>query len=294
MTSDGARLWTSSSGPDGAPGVVFVHGGPGLWDYLGPFADLAAGFARTHRYDQRGCGRSGPAGDHGMARYVADLDELRAHFGYERWHVVGHSFGAMLALDYAAAHPERVAGLVYCSGVGLRWPAHREAFGVRAAALRNPAHEARRAELRSRARSWAEEVEWRVLTWLPDFADRAAAPGVARELARMPFAVHQESHTALNAETDARTEAEERAICARVTGPVHLVHGAADPRPADGVHELAAALPRAELLVLDGAGHHPWHERPDVLRELLRDVVRAGQPAASSRNRSSTAPTPSR
>ncbi|OLT10149.1 hypothetical protein BJF78_29260 [Pseudonocardia sp. CNS-139] len=127
----------------------------------------------------------------------------------------------------------------------------------------------------ARDRRPAEEVEWRTLSWIPDFADPVAAPRLAGALAAMPYAVNAAANAAINAETDARTLAAERAICARVTAPVVIVHGAADPRPSDGVKELAAALPRAELTLLDGAGHHPWQERPDEVRAVLRELVGA-------------------
>jgi pimeloyl-ACP methyl ester carboxylesterase len=84
-----------------------------------------AGLVSTHRYDQRGCGRSSLNDDYRMDRFVADLEELREHFGYERWAVFGHSFGGTLGLAYASAHPGRVTALVYCNGVGLDCPRHR-------------------------------------------------------------------------------------------------------------------------------------------------------------------------
>jgi proline iminopeptidase len=81
--SDGATLWTAISNTAGAhkPGMVFLHGGAGTWDYLGPVADMVAKTVRTHRYDQRACGRSSASEDYSLARYVADLHELRQHFG---------------------------------------------------------------------------------------------------------------------------------------------------------------------------------------------------------------------
>jgi proline iminopeptidase len=275
--SDGATLWTCSAGPADAPAMVFLHGGPGLWDYLAPLAELAGPEIRTHGYDQRGCGRSGPSDDHRMERYAADLDELRTHFGHERWYVVGHSFGAILALRYAARFPQRVNGLVLCNGVGLNWARHRAAHGPRAAARLAPEQRARRDELSGRNRTPEEEFEWRTLTWMPDFADRATAPELAAALARTPLPINWACNHTLTAETNGRPLADELAECARITVPVEVVHGAEDPRPGDGVVELAAALPDARLTVLPGAGHHAWHERPAEVARLLRDVVsRAG------------------
>ena len=118
--ADGARIatWTRP-GPAEPPHVVLLHGGPGLWDYLEPLAGLIGDEATTHRYDQRGCGASSPSDEQSVARSVADLDELRAHWGVDRFVPIGHSFGATLALAYAAAYPERVPAVGYVSGVGI-------------------------------------------------------------------------------------------------------------------------------------------------------------------------------
>ncbi|MFF1297890.1 MULTISPECIES: alpha/beta fold hydrolase [unclassified Streptomyces] len=52
-------------------------------------------------------------------RFVADLDAVRQHFALDRPVLLGHSWGAQLALSYALAHPERVGGLVYVGGAGI-------------------------------------------------------------------------------------------------------------------------------------------------------------------------------
>lgn len=273
--SDGTTLWTASTTKPGAAAAVFVHGGPGMWDYLAPLAHHVSDLVHTHRYDQRGCGRSAPDDDYRVRRFVADLDELREHFGHDRWFVVGHSFGATLALAYAAAHPQRVLGLVYCDGVGLDWTANRAACNALAETRLTPAQVARREELGSRRRSWDEEVEWRTLCWLPDFVD----PAMARLDAETPLPINFACNHALNAETHSWTSEYERALCRRVTAPVLALHGSEDPRPLTGVHALVDALPSAELVTIDGAGHQPWRERPDDVRDVLRTFVR--RPAGS-------------
>ncbi len=114
---DGTKLWTATSG--GGTPVVCCHGGPGLWDYL---ADLAALLDDSHlvvRFDQRGCGRStGVDGPFTVAQAVGDLEQLRQALDLDRWAVLGHSWGAELALRYAAAHPGRTTAVAYLGGVG--------------------------------------------------------------------------------------------------------------------------------------------------------------------------------
>ncbi len=111
---DGHELYVESVGrADGIP-AIYLHGGPG------------SGCQPDHRqlfdperfcavlFDQRGCGRSRPKGsrEHNTtAHLIADMEKIREKFGFDRWMVVGGSWGATLALAYAEAHPERVSGI---------------------------------------------------------------------------------------------------------------------------------------------------------------------------------------
>ncbi|WP_193317871.1 MULTISPECIES: alpha/beta fold hydrolase [Streptomyces] len=271
---DGVRLWTATTGAPGASWpVVLVHGGPGLWDYLGPVAQLLDGNRVVHRFDQRGCGRSDPSDDQRVARAVADLECLRRHFGHERWAVIGHSFGATLALAYAWTHPERVASLVPLGSTGLgdwRTPARAE-HARRASAQQR----ARLAELSGRERRSAEEErEFRTLAWFTDHADRERAWAWAAQDAAAPHAINWTANRRLAREVDSWPEETVRARCRRITAPATVVHGAGDPRPAATAAALAAALPHGRFVPIPDAGHHPWREQPSVLRALLLRAIR--------------------
>ena len=114
---DGAELLTAVSGT--GPPVVCLHGGPGLWDYLAPLAALLDDTFTVVRFDQRGCGRStGHDGPFTIEQAVDDLDQVRAALGFSRWAVAGHSWGAELALRYAARHQDRTTAVAYIAGVG--------------------------------------------------------------------------------------------------------------------------------------------------------------------------------
>jgi proline iminopeptidase len=113
--SDGHELYVESVGRKGGIPAVYLHGGPGS----GCQPDHRRLFdpERFHAvlFDQRGCGRSRPKGgrEHNTtAHLIADLEMIREKFGFERWMVVGGSWGATLALAYAEAHPDRVSGIV--------------------------------------------------------------------------------------------------------------------------------------------------------------------------------------
>jgi proline iminopeptidase len=112
---DGHDIYVESVGrADGIP-AVYLHGGPGS----GCQPDHRRLFdpERFHAvlFDQRGAGRSRPKGrreDNTLPHLIADMEMIREKFGFERWMVVGGSWGATLALAYAQAHPDRVTGIV--------------------------------------------------------------------------------------------------------------------------------------------------------------------------------------
>jgi proline iminopeptidase len=112
---DGFDLYVETVGrADGIP-AVYLHGGPGS----GCQPDHRRLFdpERFHAvlFDQRGAGRSRPKGgrDHNtLAHLIADMETIREKLGFERWMVVGGSWGATLALAYAQMHPRRVTGIV--------------------------------------------------------------------------------------------------------------------------------------------------------------------------------------
>lgn len=123
---EGGRVWVSVNGDlkaAGAP-VVFIHGGPGGTHTL--FGDMTA-LANQRAvilYDQLDSGMSDHPGDPAnwrVARFVSELELIRKALKIERWHVVGHSWGAAIALEYAAAHPDHVASTVL-SGTFISTP----------------------------------------------------------------------------------------------------------------------------------------------------------------------------
>jgi proline iminopeptidase len=121
-TVRGYRLfWRSVGDPGPAGTVVTLHGGPGMThDYLLPFVDLAQHGYRVVFYDQLGCGRSDLARDvseYSVDRDVSDLESLRQTLGLGRVHLLGSSYGGLLAIAYALAHPEPLKSLVSVSGL---------------------------------------------------------------------------------------------------------------------------------------------------------------------------------
>ena len=114
-TADGRTLSYERRGS--GPLLVCHPGGPG--GSAAEFVDFA-GLDDTFELvllSPRGSAGSDTAGDYALASYASDLDELRGHLGVERIDLLGFSHGGVVAMAYAAAHPERVDRLVLASTI---------------------------------------------------------------------------------------------------------------------------------------------------------------------------------
>ena len=117
----GYRTWYRRVTPEGTDKlpVLLIHGGPGSSSgALGHLEDLADHGYPTVRYDQLGCGRSDRPDDPDLwyaETFYEELTTLREHLGLDRVHLLGHSWGGMLAMVHAAEHPDTVVGVVLSS-----------------------------------------------------------------------------------------------------------------------------------------------------------------------------------
>lgn len=114
----GGRIWYKISGDGTGTPIVLVHGGPGFTSVYMKSAEAIGDGRKVVRYDQLGGGNSSKTTDtaiFNIPHFVAELEALRAHLGYEKVHILGHSWGTILGLEYYRAHPEHVASLILAS-----------------------------------------------------------------------------------------------------------------------------------------------------------------------------------
>jgi proline iminopeptidase len=118
LSVPGGRIWYKVSGSGTTTPAILLHGGPGFASYYMKPLEALAVDRRVVRYDQLGAGNSGTATDTTLftiPHFVAELDSLRSHLGYDKVHLVGHSWGTILAVEYYRAHPEHVTSLTLAS-----------------------------------------------------------------------------------------------------------------------------------------------------------------------------------
>jgi len=116
----GHRTWYRAVGEteEGRSPLLVLHGGPGTsHDYLEPLEDMARTGRKVFFYDQMGCGRSDHPHDPGLLTVASYLDEVtavREQLGLERAHVLGQSWGGLLAMEHALSGANGIESLVLC------------------------------------------------------------------------------------------------------------------------------------------------------------------------------------
>jgi pimeloyl-ACP methyl ester carboxylesterase len=237
------------------PLVIVLHGGPGAAGHMAPVARGLASQFRVLEPWQRGSGPEPLT----VARHVEDLHELldaAAAGGQSRPALVGSSWGAMLALAFAARHPDRV-GPMALIGCGTFDSAARRQLN---------------ATVSERMDAGLRQQLARLADTYPDADERL---GVMGNLI-LPLYSHELLTKEMeNVQYDARAHEETWADMIRlqeegvfpaafraITSPVLMLHGTDDPHPGPMIRaSLKPYLAQLEYREWERCGHYPWLER---------------------------------
>jgi proline iminopeptidase len=283
----GASLYIREIGR-GQP-IVVLHGGPDFdHAYFLPDLDRLADGYRLIYYDQRGRGKSaehvGPD-DVSLASDIDDLDAVRQHFHLESMTLLGHSWGAVLALEYAIRHPDVVSRLILmnpapasASDVALFRKVYLEKLGDAAMARQKEI-------IASRAYQEGEPdaviARYRI-HFKPAFARSA-------DYERLMTAMHAafvsqgttgilEARAAENSVMRDTWQVPGYDLLPRLASlkmPALVIAGDHDFIPVETVAHIAQALPGATLVTLKNCGHFSYMECRGGVRKALDDFFRA-------------------
>lgn len=260
-TDDGVSLWTLRSG-DG-PVLVTCQGHPGMWDMSHALVRPVRTGRTVVRWDQRGCGRSDPSDVHTVARTLADLAHVVAAAGPGPVVLMGHDWGATLALTYATQHPDQVAGVVYVSGPGIDDPLTWAGEYQRRLLRRLGRQADHFTALRHADRSPELDREYELLRWCASCAEPRQARTAVEAWAQPWLGLNTRAAALLRTETGSRAFLTSlRAAVPRSRTPLLVLAGEHDVRPVGVLTGLVDACPDARLHVVPHAGHLPWLEQP--------------------------------
>jgi len=261
LSLDDARLFYEVVG-SGEP-IVVVHGGPGLdHEYLQPGLDALANRHTLIYYDQRGTGRSSAELADSVVTFdafVEDIDRLRQALDYERVSVLGHSFGSLIALEYARRYPDRTRALILMNPVepGSRY---REETNQRMEERRTGEVAEEMARLQE-----SEGFEARDPATLSRYYRLAFRPVVKNPEVVEELDLDLAGTTARQGQDVARLlgtslgDVEWWDRLSSIEAPTLVLHGRYDGPPTQMARELAEAFPVGTFEVLD-AGHCPYVE----------------------------------
>jgi proline iminopeptidase len=256
------------------PPLLLMHGGPGL-DHVSlmPFKDLAARHTLVF-YDHRCNGRSTgtPVTSMTWDNLTADAEALREALGFERWAVLGHSFGGHVALEYVLRYPERVTQLVLLdTAADARWSQENAAqvlsdrgYGLKTVAVARRFYSGRIAP---------KDFVRAAFRLLPAYDHRFSIVRTVRGMLAGAWR--------MKTRPEALTFGGQMMRGWNVTdrlGEIHvptLVLAGHDDFlfPPESQALLAAGIPDASLRIIERAGHNPQTERPQETLAAVADFL---------------------
>lgn len=252
--------------------IVAINGGPGLsHSYMvqNDFWDRIAKNRLVIFYDQRGIGASKPlkpGASQSMDAQVADLDAVRQALGLNKIAVLGDSYGGLIAMAYAAAHPEHVAKLILSDSPGPNWksivrvlpqvfPDIEEQTDKEMQSLGPNTEAAARAGLRNHFRMLFYSPEKRD-AYMSRMGDLGFEPAVGAAV---------------------RQATPDLDLSAKLGGfnfPTLVINGRFDMNVAPlTAWNLAHAIPGAKLVFFEHSGHLPSYEEPDKYVAVLEEFL---------------------
>jgi proline iminopeptidase len=276
ISADKGRLYYRVVGE--GPPIVVLHGGPDFdHHYLLPELDrLAASFQLVY-YDQRGRGRSADdvePEDVTIESEIEDLDLVRRHFGFETVAVLGHSWGGLLAMEYAVRRPEHLSHLILYGPA----PASAEdarSFRAQLRGSRPPGDVERMQAIAASDRYLAGDLEAEADYYRIHFRVTLRDPDLLELLVERLRANFTPASVLTARAIEHRLYEQTWDVSGydlvpglqRLDIPALVLHGTEEFVPLPLTARIARALPRGRLVVLEGRGHFSYLESPDAVHE---------------------------
>jgi proline iminopeptidase len=257
----GTKLYYKTIG-EGEP-ILVVHGGPGLeHSYFLPHLDELAKKHTLIFFDLRGHGKSDATMDSAhiqLSYFVDDIEEMRKAFGIQKLILLGHSFGGLLAENYAAKYPSHLKALILVSPA-----AHDSKYPIEASKV-----------IKERT-TQQDLTDRQTVMASPEF--KKADPKAYEKLFRINFRTGFANKTLIDSlQLSFPSDYQERSMVLRkmypenwfyapgskftnILCPVLIIYGEFDAMPKACYEDLQARILKSTLVALPNAGHFPFIE----------------------------------
>jgi proline iminopeptidase len=274
---EGGQVWYQIVGSGSATPLLLLHGGPGAPShYLKPLERIGVDRPVIF-YDQLGAGRSTAPADNSLwtiERFINELAQVRAALGLEEVHILGHSWGSMLAMDYMLTEPEGVKSLTFASPAlnVSRWTEDaRELLKALPEDTREliEQHESQGTtdspEYQEAVMDYYKMYLTRSDPWSPDLL--AAFEEFNTELYGYMWGPSE--FTATGTLQDYNREADLPSL----NLPVLFTTGRYDEATPDTVRHFHSLVPGSEMLVFENSAHMTMLDEPEAYAEALRSFL---------------------
>ena len=282
VPADEFQLYAREIG-QGQP-VVVLHGGPDFdHHYLLPDLDRLSDSIRLIYYDQRGRGGSAQGvepQDVTIESEMEDLESLRQYFGLDKAALLGHSWGGLLAAQYAVRHPERVSHLVLMNSAPV---SHNDylLFRQELPGKRAPGEVEQMKALSSTERYAHGDLENDAEIYRIHFRGTLRRPEQLEQVVRS-LRLGATPEGVVNARAIEDRLYEQTWLLddydllpqlAQLRIPALVIHSANDLVPYECAAHIAGAIPGARLLELEECGHFSYLECPDAVRRAIVELL---------------------
>ncbi len=275
---DGTRLGYRDIGP-GSVSLV-AAGAMVLTDFLRPLTQQQ----RVVLYDPRYRGVSQAVSDAaavGIEGEVDDFAAVRQHFAAEDIAVLGWWYSGATVARFAALRPDIVRRVVLIAPVPPRRTSYRvdlsRGMGQDTLGLELLRIMRARGEDRTSPTDFCRRY-WEIAVLAPWMGDSAAAGRSTMDPCRYQNEQPERREASLARLLDAFGDWDWTSDVGDFAGPVLIIHGTADPIPIEGAAEWIQSFPNARLLSVEGAGHMPWLDQPDVVYGAIETFLRGTWP----------------
>ncbi len=258
---------------EGKP-LLVINGGPGM--NSNGFEDLAYQLSIDHKviiYDQRGTGKSIipqlSTQTITLDLMLSDIEKIREAEAIDKWTILGHSFGGMLACYYASNHPDRLNAMILSSSGGVDMELFNT-INIRSNLSPNDYDS---------LNYWSNRISRGDTSYYARYnRGKHLAPAYLYNQIHVPRIAHRltQSNMTVNGLVFQNMRAIDFDCKPQLIDfekPVLIIQGDSDIIPTQISEKSRNLMVNSELIVLENCGHYGWLDRPDVFFEYIFDFL---------------------